>query len=190
MLDHYSEESDVNNQIKIILQFLYNNWQPITTILALVLSLYQLIDTKVKHRVKFYIQIDNAQCLVKDQDVSNLLLSITIVNKSVLPLNITQIWFTDKNKEYLCSLKKQWVGEHYYPIFPETDIPRTERIFSTDFPITLQPNGAKSELVKFPVPCHVNVKKHDIVQLKIATNKKVIICESECCDDKLDLTYL
>lgn len=180
----------MNKLIEIILQFLHNNLQLIIAVSAFVLFLYQFIDTKIKHGVKFYIQIDNAQCFVEDQNISNLLLSITIVNKSNSSLNITHIYFIDKDKEYLCFLKKQWSGEHYYPKYPETDIPRTERIFSTDFPITLQPNDAKSELVKFSVPNHINVKKHDIVRLKIATDKKVIICKLRCCDDKQDLTYL
>jgi hypothetical protein len=189
-LELICEESDVNNQIEFILRFLKNNLPLIIAVSAFVLSFYQFIDAKIKHRVKLHILIDNAQCSVKDQDESNLLLSITIVNKSDSPLNITHIYFIDKDKEYLCSLKKQWSGEHYYPEFPETDIPRTERIFSTDFPITLQPNDAKSELVRFSVLSYISVKKHDIVKLRIATNKKAIICKLECCDDKQDLTYL
>ena len=115
---------------------------------------------------------------------------MTIVNKSDAPLNITQIYFIDGKTEYLCYLKKQWSGEHYYPVFPETDIPRTERIFSANFPLALQPNDAKSELIRFSITSNISIKKEDIIKLKIVTSKRTIVREIECRDDRQDLIHI
>lgn len=68
-------------------------------------------------------------------------------------------------------MNKTWSGEHYYPQFPETDIPRTERIFSAQFPISIQPNGAVSELIRFESDENISIM-NDFLILEISTNKK------------------
>lgn len=88
------------------------------------------------------------------------------------------------------SYKKSWCGERYYPQFPETDLPRTERIFSSEFPLNIQQNGANNVLVKFETDSLIEIKKHDQVTLKILTNKKESVVKVVCLDDKKDLTYL
>lgn len=72
---------------------------------------------------------------------------------------------------YSCALTHRWIGERYYPKYDETDIPITERIFSADFPISLQPYQGTFEFVLFDVPADIELDD-DFVTLKIITNKK------------------
>lgn len=53
----------------------------------------------------------------------------------------------------------------------ETDIPITERIFSADFPISLQSSQGIFEIVLFDIPANIKLSK-DFITLKIITNKK------------------
>lgn len=64
-----------------------------------------------------------------------------------------------------------WVAERYYPKHNETDIPITERIFSADFPISLQSSQGIFEIVLFDIPANIKLSK-DFITLKIITNKK------------------
>ena len=110
-----------------------------------------------------------------------IILWFNIINKSSSPLTITGLNYYDGNKKYFCMIRKQWIGEHYYPQFPETDIPRTERIFSANFPICLQPNDARFEVIKFELPQREDIiKKGNIVTVEVITDKhkkdKKLIC--------------
>ena len=151
--------------------------------MALVLSIFQIAKTAWEKREKYKLIVDNIQIII---------LKITIVNNSTAPLNITRISYVAKNKNvYLCFLSKKWCGEHYYPKFPETDIPRTERIFSADFPICIPSLGAKRSIVKFEIdsaeafPSDLNN-----IRLQIATNNKIKESTYICKDSKYDMTYM
>ena len=48
-----------------------------------------------------------------------------------------------------CHLSHKWIGECYFPQFPETDIARTERIFSADFPINMVAHSGKMHKIIF-----------------------------------------
>ena len=160
------------------------------SIASLVLTLSQLINNKFKAREKFEIQLNNVQ-QYNVGEITSLLLFITIINKSSSPLTITGLNYYDGNKKYFCLLRKQCIGEHYYPQFPETDIPRTERIFSANFPICLQPNGARFEVIKFELPQREEIiKKGNIVTVEVITDKHKKDKKLICLDDKTDLTYL
>lgn len=62
-------------------------------------------------------------------------------------------------------------AERYYPLFPKTAIPRTERIFSADFPISLYPKGAINALIEFKIDGMKKIE-NQAIQLKVVTNKK------------------
>lgn len=159
--------------------------------MALVLSIFQIAKTAWEKREKYKLIVDNIQ-IIKSSSNSGIILNITIVNNSTAPLNITRISYVAKNKNvYLCFLSKKWCGEHYYPKFPETDIPRTERIFSADFPICIPSLGAKRSIVKFEIdsaeafPSDLNN-----IRLQIATNNKIKESTYICKDSKYDMTYM
>ena len=80
--------------------------------------------------------------------------------------------FINKNDRVLCNLNKTWSGEHYYPKFPETDISRTERIFSAQFPISVQPNGAASVLIRFESINDFVISDH-LLKVEVSTSKTV-----------------
>lgn len=61
------------------------------------------------------------------------------------PLIITRMYVN----EVQCYLTHQFVGEHYFPHFPESDIARTERILSTDFPINIVANSGVMHKIIF-----------------------------------------
>ncbi len=176
-----------------MLEFIKENEATIAitlSIASLVLALAQLICNKLKAREKFEILLNNVQ---QDNigEITSLLLSITIINKSSSPLTITGFNYYDGNKKYFCTIRKQWIGEHYYPQFPETDIPRTERVFSANFPICLQANDARFEVIKFELPQRKEcIMKGDVVELEVMTDKHGRDKSLICLDDKADLTYL
>lgn len=157
----------------------------IISILALFLTLYQLINNYFKKRERFEIIANNVQ--VSDDKVW---LSATILNNAESALNITRIYFINNSKEYLCSLKRTMCAERYYPLFPETDIPRTERIFSADFPISLYPKGAINTLIEFKIDGMKKIEKNQTIQLKVVTNKKTKIFNIKCLDNQIGLKYL
>ena len=162
----------------------------VISIISLLIALIQAVGSKLSKRENYTVQIDNVQQFVQQQECS-LLISITIINHSISPLNITRIYYCDKSGEHLCRLKKTWCGEHYYPKFPETDIPITERVFSADFPLAIEPHGAKSELIKFELPQEEKkITKNDTVKLRVITNKSKKVLSLTCLDNKEDLTYL
>lgn len=87
--------------------------------------------------------------------------------------------------------RRNGVGNTTTPKFPETDIPRTERIFSADFPICIPSLGAKRSIVKFEIdsaeafPSDLNN-----IRLQIATNNKIKESTYTCKDSKYDMTYM
>ena len=172
-----------------MVDYIRNNIDTIISVLALSLTLWQYISGLIKRRENYKVKIDNVQTAQTGRK-NFVLLSMTILNNSASNLNITRMYLVEKKQQFLCHIKKSWCGERYYPQFPETDLPRTERIFSSEFPLNIQQNGANNVLVKFETDSLIEIKKHDQVTLKILTNKKESVVKVVCLDDKKDLTYL
>lgn len=149
------------------------------------MTLYQLINNYFKKRERFTIIANNVQ--VSDNKVW---LSATILNNADSTFNITRIYFINNSIDYLCSLKRTMCAERYYPLFHETDIPRTERIFSSDFPISLSPKGAINSLIEFKIDGMKKIEKNQIIRLKVFTNKKTKIFNLKCLDNQTGFKYL
>lgn len=86
--------------------------------------------------------------------------------------------------------RKSGVANTITPQFAETDIPRTERVFSDDFPICIPALGAKSSIVKFEVDSNSFPSDCSSIRLKVATNNRVKKSTYTCKDNKNDLTYM
>ena len=108
-------------------------------ILSLILSSTQWIYTLYKNRTNFSMSLERFQWYEKPEyDYNQGIFTFMICNLSTAPLTITRMTI----KKTSCLITHQWIGDHYYPKFPETDIPTTERQLSPDFPITIAPNGS------------------------------------------------
>lgn len=108
----------------------------IIAVLGLVLSVLQWIYTFYSKRTNFSMSIEKFQ-LNHHSLYDRAIITLMIWNKSSAPLTITRMSINSVN----CLIKHQWIGDRYYPKFPECDIPITERDLSPDFPITLAPHG-------------------------------------------------
>ena len=174
--------------LETMISFIKNNISNIISILALSLTLIQYFSALRKKREKYTVRIDNAQGGQSGRN-NYLLVNMTILNHSSSNLNITRIYFVDGTTEYLCHLKESWCAERYFPNYPETDIPRTKRIFSSKFPLSILPNGATSELIKFKIESKKEITKNEIITLKFVTSKKEKTINLMVMDNKSDLTY-
>lgn len=157
--------------ISDIWAWIVENKDFLIALIALILTVLQLIVSFIKNREKYKIFADKIE-LITIENKKVLLINMSIVNYSSSTLNITKMHFINKNDRVLCNLNKTWSGEHYYPKFPETDIPRTERIFSAQFPISVQPNGAASVLIRFE---SINdfVISDNLLKVEVSTSKTV-----------------
>lgn len=108
----------------------------IIAIAGFILSAAQWIYTFYCNRTKFSIAIEKSE-FYKRSNYNRCILTFTIQNLSDAPLSITRMYLEDTP----CLISHQWIGERYYPKFPESDIPSTERILSEDFPINIPPHG-------------------------------------------------
>ncbi|WP_143322958.1 hypothetical protein [Clostridium sp. HBUAS56010] len=140
-------------------------------IFSLVLSMGQITYTALGKITRFSVDIQNYEFSgrAKNDDYTFLLY---IINHSYNPIALTRIIIITSDGEYPCYINHKWIGERYYPKFPDTDIPRTERFFSEDFPIQLTGNQCFSGFVSFPVDKDKSIFNDDNqVKLKILTNK-------------------
>ena len=100
----------------------FDYYSAIIASIALVLSIGQIVVNAINKKVKIDVSLENLQ----QHRISNrneLLILCTFVNKSDAPINITRIILKTKAQtEIDCALCKAWIGEHYYPKFPESDI--------------------------------------------------------------------
>lgn len=172
-----------------MLEFVKNNFSNIIASLALLLSFTQWICGFIRKRENYEVCIDNAQY---GQSGKNhyLILSMTILNNSSSNLNITRIYFLQGKSQHLCHLKESWCGERYFPNFPETDIPRTKRILSSQLPLSILANGAESVLIKIRINEKIEINKNDILSLEFVTSKNKKRFNLVVMDSKSDLTYL
>ena len=101
-------------------------------ICGFVLASAQWIYTLYCKRTHYKVSIEKIE-FAPLINCSRCIITFTIQNLSNSPLIITKMIAHDTQ----CCLSHQWVGDHYYPKFPESDIPHTERILSADFPINM-----------------------------------------------------
>ncbi len=116
----------------------------IISIAGFVLSSAQWIYTLYCKRTNYKIFIEKFEWY-KHQDCNRCILSLSIQNLSNSPLIITRMCINGIQ----CYLSHQFVGERYYPNFPESDIPCTERMLSADFPINIVANSGIMHKVVF-----------------------------------------
>lgn len=153
--------------------FWENHYSDVVATLAILLTLWQLISASLKKRTKLSLTIENVQQARLPQRKETILLC-TIVNHSDAPINITRMVLVSKEgNEISCILRKVMIGERYYPNYPESALPRSERIFSVQFPISLSAHGATSEQVVFSSPCDSkDFQEGDTMELLLITDKK------------------
>lgn len=141
-------------------------------ILSLILSSTQWIYTLYKNRTNFSMSLERFQWYEKPEyDYNQGIFTFMICNLSTAPLTITRMTI----KKTSCLITHQWIGDHYYPKFPETDIPTTERQLSPDFPITIAPNGSGLYSIVFHFDLEAKKPGHHIkVTVQTAYKKKII----------------
>lgn len=153
----------------------------IIAILSFILSVGTIICQWRQSLVRLNIDLNMVDIFHSvDESASQCDLQFTFVNKSTKRLSITKIELIDNTGNYhLCSLTHHYVGERYFPHFPETDIPYTERRFSADFPIVLEGNSAITQIVHF----QSTDKKIDIssgipFSILVTTDRKPLMYEN------------
>ena len=138
------------------------------------MSLFQTILFFYKKHSKIEVEI-----ISKEVSHESLVLGFYFTNLSDLPISIHLVEISEQNdKWYKCLLLRSWIGEKYYPKFPETDLPRTERIYSEEFPINLMSYQSKFSFIKFELPPKMNNSVVDnSIKIKIRTNRKKFMFE-------------
>ena len=160
--------------LSTIVKFVSENKSLLTTVIAIagfVLSLFQFIHSLWSKRTNVSASLETL-CTLNAENEQSIKLGLIFQNNSSSPIIITRVsLLLNHRASYSCVLTHRWVAERYYPKCNETDIPITERIFSADFPISLQPSQGTFEVVLFDVPADIELDD-DFVTLKIITNKK------------------
>lgn len=133
------------------------------SVIALLSSITQWICSFISKRTNIKVQL-----LKNYINESGLNILFEINNNSSNPVSITSMVI---NKTYKCVINKMWIGERYYPTFPETDIPRTERIFSAQLPINLQPHQSWIGVIIFE-NIDIKVNNDTNFNLLVNTNKR------------------
>ena len=148
-----------------IIKFVVENKSLLTTVIAIagfVLSLFQFIHSLWSKRTNISVSLETL-CTLNVENKKSIKLGLIFQNNSSSPIIITKVsLLLNHRASYSCVLTHRWV---------ETDIPITERIFSADFPISLQSSQGIFEIVLFDIPANIKLSK-DFITLKIITNKK------------------
>ncbi|SEU09644.1 hypothetical protein SAMN05443270_3114 [Lacrimispora sphenoides] len=152
-------------------------------ILSLFLSISQIIYTALRKLTRFSIDIQNYEFSdISLRDEYTFLLCI--INHSTSPFAITRISIVTSDKEYPCYVNHKWIGERYYPKFPESDIPRTERFFSENLPIQLTGNQCFIGFISFPIERGVTIfDENNRIKLKFTTNKGQKTLVAKCPEE-------
>lgn len=117
----------------------------LTFIIALagfVLSLSQWIYVLCSKRTNFNVILENVE---KADSRHIYTFTFMIKNLSSAPLVITRTSINNVN----CLLLPCWIGERYYPKYQETDIPVTERIFSSGMPLNIPSHSSAIHTIAF-----------------------------------------
>lgn len=172
--------------------FIVEYHSDIIAIFALLITIGQLIISLYKKRMNLVTEIEN----VDQEDLGKrkeCVLVLTIINKSTAAINISRILMKNKSNEWIsCRYRKAPVFMHQWPTYPETDIPSSERSFSTDFPISINGRGSTCVVVVFSYREDVpDFKDGETIELKLLTDKKDVHCECKCkiCSDNELATF-
>lgn len=138
----------------------------IISIAGFLLSSAQWIYTLYCKRTNYKIAIEKLEWF-EYENYNKCILSLSIQNLSNSPLIITRMRINDVQ----CYLSHQFVGEHYYPNFPESDIPRTERILSADFPINIVANSGMMHKIVFDFT-DKSFTIGNLIKLEVQTTKR------------------
>lgn len=161
--------------LNTVIKFVVENRSLLTTITAIAgfaLSLSQFVYSLWNKRTNISVSLETLRTSNVENEQS-VKLGLIFQNNSSSPIIITRVSLLLNHRRvlYPCVLTHRWVAERYHPKHNETDIPITERIFSADFPISLQPSQGTFEIILFDIPIDVKLSK-DFITLKIITNKK------------------
>lgn len=145
----------------------------ITAALGLILSVLQWIYTLYSKRTNFSMSIEKFE-FHTNKSYNRAIFTLMIWNNSSAPLTITRMSINNVN----CLIKHQWVGDRYYPDFPENDIPRTERELSPDFPITIAAHGGGLYPIIFDFDPNTTLDKliPIIIQTSNCRKKFILFC--------------
>lgn len=149
------------------------------SIFAFVLSTGQLIYNLWKNKCRLKVIAYNYEFA---ETRKFFFLSACICNMSSAPVAVTKISILDRSGVlHPCTLHHVWMGEQHFPKFSETDIPRTERTLSADFPLNLVGHESSLHHLAFKAEDSLTLF-HELffLKLKVETNKKTVYLRVYC----------
>lgn len=145
---------------------LKSNITLIIAVLGFIMSLAQWCYSFYSKRTSFSVSIEKLEWY-EYATYNRAIFTLMIWNLSDAPLTLTRMSINDVS----CLITHQWIGDHYYPSFPESDIPKTERKLSPDFPICIGSNGGGLYSIIFDFK-DKSIKLPRLISFKIQTAHK------------------
>ena len=163
------------------MDFLNKYHSDIIAIFALVVSISQIIFNAWHNRFNISMLVEN----VDQEDLKKrkeCIICFSFVNNSTSPINILRLKLQDKNGVWIpCRLRKAPVFMHHWPKYPETDIPSSERTFSTDFPVHIGSRGATNIIATFErSKDSQDFGAGEILKVKVETDKGFVVLYDYC----------
>lgn len=150
----------------------------VIAILAFLLSVAQWIYTLWCSRTHFNAEITNIEKAPNSKG-TRYTFTFLINNLSSAPLVITKATIQHIDCNYL----KKWIGERYFPKFPETDVPTTEQCFSSEIPLNLVPHSSSLCTLVFNVEKGEKLNLASPIAVTFRTTKKIKTFKLESPDD-------
>lgn len=140
-------------------------------VVSFVLSIAQLIYTIYSKRTRFTVEIKNVEKCLRGTK-NTYIFTFLINNLSSAYLVLTQVTIQNVN----CQINHRWIGERYYPKFHKTDIPCTERIFTSELPLNFAPHSGAIHHLMFQVEKDekINLASPLLVTFQTSNKKKTI----------------
>ncbi|WP_320920282.1 hypothetical protein [Eisenbergiella porci] len=112
--------------------------------------------------------------LYQGKDYDEYTFCINIDNNSSSPISITKLLIMEKNGLFTrCYLVPAYKGETYFPRYPETDLPLTNRILSASFPINLAASESTLQRIVFKLDKNADIYgPNNTVTFQVITNKR------------------
>lgn len=148
--------------------------------LALILTVVQWGQRVYKNRINLSVALENMDHECVGNRIECILV-FSVINNSTAPINITRVMLQDESMWVPSRLRHAPVFIHNWPTFPESDIPRSERTFSTDFPVHLESRGAASIVAIFRRELDAkDFVEGEYLKIRFVTDKKDIDFELKC----------
>ncbi len=147
-------------------------------ILGFLLSVAQWIYILWCNRTHFSVEITNIE-KTNHSKGTRYVFTFLINNLSSAPLVITKA--TIQNID--CKFLKKWIGERYFPKFPETDVSTTEQCFSSEIPMNLVPRSSSLNSLVFDIPKGEKLNLASPLSVTFRTTKKTKIFKLDTPDD-------